>query len=249
MRYFIHLAYKGTAYHGWQIQPNAHSLQACVQDALSKILSTQITVIGAGRTDAGVHAACFYAHFETEVPFVCRDLCYALNRITPKDIAFFSIFPVKYDMHARFSALSRTYTYTITRIKNPFLSDTALLYRQSLDIDAMNRAAACLYTHTDFTSFSKLHTDTKTNNCTIQHAAWVESDSLLVFTIQANRFLRNMVRAIVGTLLEVGKGNISVDDFSTIIENKSRCDAGASIAAHGLSLVAITYPYGFDSQK
>src|SRR5690606_11702762 len=191
MRYFIHLAYKGTAFHGWQMQPNAYSVQACVQDAVSKILSESISIVGAGRTDTGVHASCYYAHFETETSFDSRDFCHALNRITPPDIAFFSVFPVAPEMHARFSASSRTYTYTITRIKNPFVIDTALLYSMPLDVDTMNRAAACLYNYTDFTSFSKLHTDVRTHNCKIMHATWTESDSLLVFTIQADRFLRN----------------------------------------------------------
>lgn len=249
MRYFIHLAYKGTVFHGWQMQPNAYSVQACVQDAVSKILSESISIVGAGRTDTGVHASCYYAHFEIETPFDCRDFCHALNRITPPDIAFFSVFPVASDMHARFSAISRTYTYTITRIKNPFVIDTALLYSMSLDVDAMNRAASCLYNYTDFSSFSKLHTDVRTHNCKIMHAEWHESDSLLVFTIQANRFLRNMVRAIVGTLLDVGRGKITVDDFSRIIENQNRQEAGQSIAAHGLSLVDVSYPQGFNVKQ
>ncbi|MDA3883791.1 MAG: tRNA pseudouridine(38-40) synthase TruA [Bacteroidales bacterium] len=246
MRYFIHLAYKGTAFHGWQKQPNDISVQGIVEDTLSQILCEKINLIGAGRTDAGVHAECFYAHFDTDVSFDLNRLKHSLNTMLPSDIGIYRVFPVCSSMHARFSAVSRTYQYTICRIKNPFLIDTAMVLYADLDIQKMNEAAALLYKYQDFTSFSKLHTDVNNNNCSIYSAEWKKIDSTYVFTISANRFLRNMVRAIAGTLIDVGLHKIDVETVAEIIESQSRQKAGKSVDARGLSLVDIVYPEGFD---
>jgi len=242
-RYFLQCSYNGTNYHGWQIQPNAISVQEVIEDALSKILREKITVVGAGRTDTGVHASFFILHFDVEnkIP-VEFDIVYKLNSFLPSDIAIQKIWPVKSDLHARFSAASRTYKYYISRKKNPFTTETSHKYLKPLDVEKMNSAADVLSEHEDFTSFSRLHTDVKTNNCKIKLAKWSSEDSQLVFTIKADRFLRNMVRAIVGTLLEVGKGKLSIDDFRKIIELKDRGAAGASAPAKGLFLVGIEYP-------
>ncbi len=243
MRYFIYLSYKGTAYHGWQIQPNGISVQEKLQDSLSSILQTKIEVVGAGRTDAGVHACQMVAHADIEHPITnTSDLVYKLNSFLPVDIAIQKIIPVKDDVHARFDAVSRTYEYWITTAKNPFLTDAAMRIYGNIDFEAMNNAAQILFDYTDFTSFSKLHTDVKTNNCRIIRAFWEKrNDNLWIFTIQADRFLRNMVRAIVGTLLEVGRGQLSAEDFRCIIEAKDRRKAGGSVPAHGLYLVKIEY--------
>jgi tRNA pseudouridine38-40 synthase len=202
-----------------------------------------VTVTGAGRTDAGVHSNCFVAHFDFEnLPYDLSDLVYKLNRFLPEDISLFRIWKVSSVAHARFSALSRTYQYYITRVKDPFAVDTAYLYPMFLDVEGMNDAASVLLKHSDFTSFSKLHTDVKTNICQIKSACWEQSGNQLVFTITADRFLRNMVRAIVGTLLEVGKGKLSVQGFEEIILKKDRSAAGTSAPAHGLFLTRISFP-------
>lgn len=242
-RYFARLNYKGTRFHGWQIQPNAISVQEEIEKALSTIMRESISVVGAGRTDTGVHASFYILHFETEKPISNPEkLVYRLNRFLPADIAFEKIWHVDNEMHARFSALSRTYKYYIVQQKNPFRTETSYEYLLPLDIDKMNEAALLLFEYTDFTSFSKLHTDVKTNNCKIYFAEWKQENTKLVFTIKADRFLRNMVRAIVGTLLEVGKGKLSVNDFRTIIEAKNRKYAGTSAPAQGLFLVDVEYP-------
>ena len=196
-------------------------------------------------TDTGVHAKFYIAHFDSEVEYsteMLNDICYKLNGILPDDIAVQEIFPVKEDAHARFSALSRTYEYHILQRKNPFFIDSAYYYHGKLNIDLMNKASRILFDYIDFTSFSKLDTQTKTNNCKIIHAEWNIKNDLLIFTITADRFLRNMVRAIVGTLMDVGKEKISNDDFRKIIESKNRCDAGFSVPACGLFLTDIQYP-------
>ncbi|MCQ2959226.1 MAG: tRNA pseudouridine(38-40) synthase TruA [Bacteroidales bacterium] len=242
MRYFLHLAYNGTNYCGWQIQPHSPSVQETINTVLSKLLGEKIDITGAGRTDSGVHASCYYAHFDSEKNISLKDLKYKLNRMLPNDIVIYSVFPVSDSLHARFSAVSRTYTYTITTIKNPFAIETEYYFPTELNIDSMNKAAEQLIGEQDFTSFSKLHTDVNNNICTVTKAEWVSVDNKLIFTISANRFLRNMVRSIVGTLIDVGKGKTSIEDFSKILASKNRQNAGQSIPACGLSLCNIEYP-------
>jgi tRNA pseudouridine38-40 synthase len=242
-RYFIQLSYKGTNYHGWQIQPNAISVQEVVEKALSTVFRETIDVVGAGRTDTGVHASFFVLHFEVlnELGNL-ENLVYKLNSLLPFDIAMQKIWPVANDRHARFSAISRTYKYYISTKKNPFRTETSFKYLLPLDVEKMNNAARILSEYEDFTSFSRLHSDVKTNNCKVLRAEWEVKNTQLIFTIQADRFLRNMVRAIVGTLLEVGKGKLSLKDFRKIIEAKDRAAAGASAPAKGLFLVDVEYP-------
>jgi tRNA pseudouridine38-40 synthase len=242
-RYFLQLSYKGTNYHGWQIQPNAVSVQEVMEKALSTILREEIAVVGAGRTDTGVHASYFVLHFDSKNMAIAEeDLAFRLNRFLPPDIAVFSIKKAPGDFHARFSAISRTYHYFISTQKNPFQTETSYLYTVLLDVPKMNEAARLLFEYIDFTSFSRLHTDVKTNYCTIYRAEWGREADQLVFTIRADRFLRNMVRAVVGTLLEVGRGKLSVEGFREIIEKKDRGAAGASAPARGLFLSHIEYP-------
>lgn len=244
MRYFIHLAYKGTKYHGWQIQPNAITIQEILQINLSLLLKKETEIIGAGRTDTGVHARFFIAHFDSSIEIDTNKICLALNRIIPNDIAIYSIFNVAEDAHSRFSAISRTYKYYISKIKDPFTLETASYVWGTLDIEMMNKASNVLFEYRDFTSFSKLHTETATNNCIITKAEWsIDENQKLVFTISADRFLRNMVRAIVGTMLEVGRGKISLNDFRLIIESKNRSNAGMSASPEGLFLVDIKYNF------
>ena len=217
-RYFIYLAYDGTAYHGWQIQPNGASVQECLMKALSTLLRREVEVVGAGRTDAGVHASLMVAHFDSEVPLDVTFMADKLNRLLPPDISVYRLRAVRPDAHARFDATARTYKYYVT-------------------------TAQTLFEYTDFTSFSKLHTDVKTNNCKIMHAAWTQVDEVTwVFTIQADRFLRNMVRAVVGTLLEVGRGKLTIEGFRRVIEQKDRCRAGTSVPGNALFLVDVAYP-------
>jgi tRNA pseudouridine38-40 synthase len=252
-RFFIQLCFKGTSFHGWQIQKNAISVQAILNEALSTILHEKVEVTGAGRTDTGVHAKFFIAHFDAEnldkifnEEFTCLDqtskVIIGINSILPADIAVQRIFKVKPDAHSRFNAISRTYEYRIITAKNPFETDFAWFRYGFINLNSMNKAASMLLNYQDFTSFSKLHTDVKTNNCRIFSAHWQDKDGILIFTIKADRFLRNMVRAIVGTLVEVGNNKISPDDFGIIIESMNRSNAGASVPAHGLFLTAIEYP-------
>lgn len=242
-RYFIQLSYNGTNYHGWQVQPNAITVQGELNKALSTILNTPIHVVGCGRTDTGVHASNFYAHFDyqAETAIDVDKLAFRLNRFLPYDIAIQRIFEVPNDAHTRFDAVSRTYHYYITLEKNPFRNNSHWQIPYDLDVEKMNEAAQTLFDYEDFTSFSKLHTDVKTNNCTILFAEWQKNDNELVFMIKANRFLRNMVRAIVGTLVEVGRGKLSIAEFRQIIESKNRCNAGASVPGKGLFLSEIAY--------
>lgn len=242
-RYFLQLSYKGTHYHGWQVQPNAISVQEVMEKALSTLLRETVSVIGAGRTDTGVHASYFILHFDlvNEIP-AGYDVVYKLNSFLPEDIAVQYCWSVKVDAHARFSALSRTYHYFVSRDKNPFSTETCYYHSLPLDVEIMNQAARVLFDYEDFTSFSRLHTDVKTNNCKIMQAEWRTKGDQLIFVIKADRFLRNMVRAIVGTLLEVGKGKLSIEEFRQIIEKKDRGAAGASAPAHGLFLTNIEYP-------
>ncbi len=242
MRYFIELAYKGTNFHGWQIQPDAISVQEIIEKAISTKLQENISIMGAGRTDTGVHASFFVAHFETKKKFDIKQIMYGLNNLVGKDITIYKIYPVDKELHARFDAVSRTYEYKISKIKNPFLRETSAFFNKNLDINLMNEGGQILLDYTDFTSFSKLHTYTKTNNCKITNAYWEEKDELLIFTITADRFLRNMVRAIVGTLLDLGEHKITLDNFKAIIELKDRNKAGKSAPAEGLFLTKIKYP-------
>lgn len=244
MRFFINLSYLGTSFHGWQIQPNAHSVQQELEEALSKLLSEEIKVTGAGRTDTGVHASYYVAHFDSEKveKIKNKDFIYHLNAIVSKEIAISSIREVKSDASARFSAIEREYKYYISLKKNPFKRGQACQVFYPLNVEKMEEAAAKLLNYTDFTSFAKLHTDTLNNNCTVNAAYFEQEGELLVFTIRANRFLRNMVRAIVGTLLDVGKEKITVDDFCRIIELQDRGKAGSSADPSGLFLTNIIYP-------
>lgn len=243
-RYFIFLSFRGTAYNGWQIQPGTHTVQGVLTKALSTVLASQISVTGAGRTDTGVHASFFCAHFDAARNDLDSDgqFLYNLNGLLPDDIAIRRIMKVRPEANARFDALSRTYVYTITKVKDPFMADTAWLLYWQLDVNLMNEAAAIIMKHSDFTSFSRLHGGNKTNICRVTHARWDEEPGRLIFTVTADRFLRNMVRAIVGTLIPVGRGKLQLPDFEAILEGKNRGLAGQSAPAHGLSLTAIEYP-------
>lgn len=243
MRYFIQLSYDGTNYHGWQIQQNAHSVQEEVEKALAVIAREKIEVVGAGRTDTGVHAAFYIAHFDSiQEGLADENMIFKLNCLLPSDIAVQKIYPVSADAHARFDATYREYKYYLSRNKNPFTHAYAEKERRELNMEMMNEAARLLLEVEDFTSFSKLGSDVKTNNCKVTKAFWEERGNQLVFTIRADRFLRNMVRAIVGTLLEVGLEKMTIADFKTVIDKKDRSSAGASVAAKGLFLVDIGYP-------
>ncbi len=242
-RYFIYISYKGTAYHGWQIQPNGISVQEVLEKSLTTILRTETSVTGAGRTDTGVHARLMVAHFEFDSPIVnLESFALKLNSILPYDIAVSKIVEVHTEAHARFSATSRTYEYHIILNKDVFRNEYAMRLFSVPDFKLMNEAAEILKEYTDFTSFSKLHTDVKTNNCKILKAEWTWNENSAIFTIEADRFLRNMVRAITGTLLEVGKGKITLAEFRKVIELKDRCKAGTSLPAKGLFLTNICYP-------
>lgn len=239
-RYFVYLAYNGANYCGWQIQPNGLSVQEVIEKSLSTLLRMPITIVGAGRTDAGVHAREMAAHFEAEVQDVTL-LTNKLNRILPKDIVVYKIVRVKEDAHARFDATSRLYRYYLTTQKDPFMYPYKYKVHGSIDIEMMNKCSRILFEYIDFTSFSKLHTDVKTNDCKIIHAQWEQQGEDYVFTIQANRFLRNMVRAVVGTLLEAGRGKLDEAGMRRVIEAKDRAVAGLSVPAHALFLEEIEY--------
>ncbi|MBR4160851.1 MAG: tRNA pseudouridine(38-40) synthase TruA [Bacteroidaceae bacterium] len=240
-RYFITFSYDGTAYHGWQIQPHSISVQEELQKALSTLLRQSIEVVGAGRTDTGVHARKMVAHFDFG-QLDCDQLVYKLNKMLPKDIAVHKVEQVADDMHARFSAKSRTYHYFLHLSKDPFLRAYSWQMYGNLDFDLMNKAAMVLMEYRDFTSFSKVNTDTKTNDCTITEAHWDRvGDNQWRFTITANRFLRNMVRAIVGTLVEVGRGRMTIEQLRHVIEAKDRCRAGDSVPGNALFLVEVLY--------
>ena len=241
MRFFIELSYKGTIYHGWQEQPNANSVQAEINKALSTILNTHIEVMGAGRTDAGVHAKQMFAHFDSNIHFEFQNLIFKLNSFLPSDISIHDIFKVKENANCRFDALSRTYQYHIIHKKNPF-KKMAYLWNKNLDVEAMNVACQYIIGKQDFTSFSKVNTQNSTNNCDVMFAKWEVIDNELIFTVKADRFLRNMVRAIVGSLLDVGIGKIAAADVAKIIAAKDRCKSGASAPAHALFLIEVNYP-------
>lgn len=242
MRYFLELSYNGKAYHGWQNQPDAISVQEVLEKGLSLLLRQTIEIVGAGRTDSGVHARQMFAHFDFEADLVLNDLQYKLNSYLPNDVTIQDIFKVKPDAHARFDALSRTYLYRISPEKNVFNFNFAYHFKPSLDVDKMNEACKILFNYTDFECFSKVNTDVKTFNCKIMEANWQLEDDELHFTIKADRFLRNMVRAIVGTMINIGTGKISVDDLHHIIKSKNRSEAGYSVPAYALYLTKIEYP-------
>ena len=242
MRYFITFSYDGTAYHGWQIQPHSVTVQEELQKALSTLMRKPMEVVGAGRTDTGVHARKMIAHFDTDTEVDCPQLVYKLNKLLPKDIAVQQVEQVADDMHARFSAKSRTYHYYVHLDKNPFLRSYSWQVYGNPDFELMNRAARVLMEYKDFTSFSKVNTDTKTNDCTITEARWDRvGEDQWRFTVTANRFLRNMVRAIVGTLMEVGRGRMTIEQLRSVIEAKDRCRAGDSVPGNALFLVEVLY--------
>lgn len=254
-RYFIELSYNGTPYHGWQIQPNAISVQECLDKALSVYFRQAVITLGCGRTDTGVHAKQFYAHFDLQqeiteigektalkIPDLLKSVT-GINSLLPYEIAVKRIFEVADTAHARFDATERAYHYHIHFHKNPFKLNRSWLYKGELDMRAMNEAALLLLEHTDFSCFSKSNTQTFTNNCKITEAFFQEKDGGLMFTIRADRFLRNMVRAIVGTLIRVGKKELDIHQFQQIMESKDRSNAGQSVPACGLYLVNVIYPF------
>jgi len=242
MRYFLELAYRGTHYHGWQRQPNGLSVQEVIETALTTVLRQPISIVGSGRTDTGVHAGQQFAHFETDLPLP-KHLLRSLNSLVSNDIAIYDCFPVHADDHARYTATYRYYQYSIIRRKDPFRDGLAYIFTLPLDVERMNQAAELLLNHTDFESFSKVKTDVKTFNCRIDFAYWlVEPNGNLTFHIKADRFLRGMVRAIVGTLLDVGQHRLSLTGFDQIIRNRDRKKAGRAAPADGLSLVEVGYP-------
>ena len=256
MRYFIELSYNGASFHGWQSQPNAQSVQSSIEEALSKIFRQNIHITGAGRTDTGVHARQMFAHFDIDTPVSdVKRFLLSLNSLVGKYISINNVYEVSDSIHARFDATERTYKYFVSYKKNPFLKDYSWLSPTRLDMEAMNKASDILLHTKDFTSFAKLHSDSKTNICDVREAFWCSLDedkealdflgSLdegIIFTISADRFLRNMVRAVVGTLVDVGRHKISIELFKDIINKKNRCAAGISMPAHALFLWKISYP-------
>ncbi|MEI8075665.1 MAG: tRNA pseudouridine(38-40) synthase TruA [Bacteroidota bacterium] len=240
-RYFLELAYKGTAYSGFQIQDTGATIQSALTGALSTIFRTEFQLTGSSRTDAGVHAAQNYFHFDTDFDITDKHI-YNLNAVLPKDIAVKQISRVKPDAHCRFDALSRSYCYSIYRFKDPFLTDTAWLYPFAIDRAVLDQVAAIIMQYTDFTSFSKRNTQVKTFNCSIELSHWIERDGLLLYEVKSNRFLRGMIRGLVATMLKVARGSISVQDFRNIIEAKDCSMADFSAPAHGLCLTKVAFP-------
>lgn len=242
VRYFIHFAYDGTNYHGWQIQLDANSVQEELQKALSVLLRHDVEIVGAGRTDAGVHARQMVAHFEWDGQLDCQQTAYRLGRMLPRDIAIYRMEPVADDMHARFSAVRRTYHYYLHTERDPFCRQYSCELHYDLDFERMNEAGYILCTYEDFGAFCKSHSDVKTTLCRVSEAHWIQVDSThWYFRISANRFLRNMVRAVVGTMIDVGRGRITLDDFRKIVDGKQRTQAGESMPAHALFLEEIEY--------
>jgi len=242
LRYFLELSYDGTPYHGWQRQPNAISVQEVLEEALSTLLRKKTAVVGAGRTDTGVHAKQIFAHFDIDVAINSEEVTYKLNSFLPPSIAVANCHLVSYDAHARFDAIKRSYMYKVSLVKNPFTTLGAYYMKKDLDLKAMNEAARLLLDYTDFKCFSKSKTDVKTYNCDITEAIWKQKGNELIFHISADRFLRNMVRAIVGTLLQVGEHKINNDDLIAILKSQDRSKAGYSVPAHGLYLTSVIYP-------
>jgi len=242
LRYFLELSYNGSVYHGWQNQPKDISVQEVIEKSLSTLLNETVSIVGAGRTDTGVHALKMFAHFDSDATFEINDLVFKLNSFLPNDIAIYQIFKVKDDAHARFNALSRTYLYRIALKKNAFTFNDTFYIRQELAIEKMKAASEILFAYKDFQCFSKSNTDVKTFNCDIMKASWFLEDDELHFEIKADRFLRNMVRAIVGTMVNIGLGKIDIETLHTIIQSKNRSEAGFSVPAHALYLKDIDYP-------
>lgn len=242
MRYFLQLSYNGSAYHGWQNQPKAISVQEVIEKSLSTILNEDVSIVGAGRTDTGVHASKMYAHFDSDITFDIDDLVFKLNSFLPNDITINQIFKVQPNAHARFDALSRTYLYRIALKKNAFTFNNTFYVRQALDITKMKKASNILFKYKDFQCFSKSNTDVKTYHCDIKKVDWFLKEDELHFEIKADRFLRNMVRAIVGTMVEIGLGKIKVETIHDIIQSKNRSNAGFSVPAQALYLTEVDYP-------
>lgn len=242
MRYFLYIKFDGTNFNGWQIQPNGITVQEEIEKALYKIFQEATLIMGAGRTDSGVHASCMVAHFDVKNKIDEQSTLFHLNNILPASIAIYTIRRVAEDFHARFAAISRTYYYNIIFEKDPFKNTFAHRINNQLDVDAMNEAAQLLIGKNDFSCFSKSKTQTFTNDCDITTAVWKRTGNGLQFEISANRFLRNMVRAIVGTLIEVGLGKRKVNSITELIASKNRSMAGTSMPAKGLFLVEIDYP-------
>ncbi len=242
MRFFIDLSYNGKAYHGWQIQPNAISVQEVMETALSTLSGQKVSIVGAGRTDTGVHARQMVAHFDLDNEIDTLQLAYRINAFLPEDISVREIYPVKDEAHARFDAEQREYKYYMHQLKDPFLTDTSYYFKPELNHDLMNEAASHLLNHRNFKCFSRSNTDVKTYNCDVRSASWKKEGIQLVFTISADRFLRNMVRAVVGTLIEIGQGKMSMEEFKTVLKSENRSMAGPSVPAYGLFLTRITYP-------
>ena len=249
MRYFVQFSYQGKSYHGWQKQPNAKTVQEVLENAFSLLLRETVSLTGAGRTDAGVHAMEMFAHFDSDVAFNDHELIHRLNSFLPEDIAIGGIYEVPADAHARFDASERKYEYWIVQNKNPFLVDAAYYVKYPLNLEQMNKAAAILVGYKDFECFSKSNTDVKTYLCDIRKAQWTNEGDKLVFTITADRFLRNMVRAIVGTLISVGLGKSTLSDMESILASKDRGEAGVSVPAKGLYLKTIKYPKNIIGQN
>lgn len=244
MRIFLRLQYDGSQYHGWQVQPNGITVQETIEKSLSMLYRTNIEVIGCGRTDTGVHASDYYLHYDIndEIAIPYKTLIYRLNNILPADIKIIKAYkPVSQSINARFDAISRTYRYIISTEKDPFSRNYAYRYYYPLDIDKMNYAGEIMKEYIDFTSFSKTGTQVATNNCRVQDAHWEADNHFLYFYITADRFLRNMVRAVTGTMLQVGRGKLTLEGFRDVIEKKDRCSAGDSVPAHGLSLIHVEY--------
>jgi tRNA pseudouridine38-40 synthase len=243
LRYFLKIGYRGTKYHGWQIQGEERTVQKAIEDAISLLLRQKTEVIGCGRTDTGVHASTYFLHFDCEEELDAIKFVYKLNGILDFDIAVYELIPVKNTAHARFDAISRTYRYFIHQQKNPFLNDTSKFIAGEIDFALMNKAAEMLPKFTDFQSFAKVSPDVNNYKCTVFNAGWTQLENQWMFEISANRFLRNMVRAIVGTLLEVGTGKLSLNDFDQVVLQKDRSAAGKSVDAKGLFLFKVEYPY------
>ena len=242
MRYFIELQYDGGAYCGWQRQPEQSTVQGVIEDALTKLLRRHTEIVGAGRTDTGVNASFYIAHFDSEEAIDCDRIAYKLNAMLPHDIAIKRIYEVADDLHARFDAIEREYTYLLSPVKSPFRRHSAWICYFQLDVEKMNEAAKILLATEDFTTFAKLNSNNKTNICHVSHAEWVvESDGTLRFTIRADRFLRNMVRAIVGTLVDVGRGRYTVDEFAEIVAARDLSRASGGAPPQGLFLSNVKY--------
>lgn len=249
MRYFLQLAYDGARFHGWQVQPNALTVQQVLDEALSTLLREQVCTIGSGRTDTGVHAAQQFAHFDVSAPLVAEAVLYRLNRLLPPDIAVQAVYAVGDEAHARFDALARTYEYRVSLVKDPFRRAHSSLAWRPPDVGQMNRAAALLPGFEDFTTFSKTKGDTPHYRCRLFEAGWRQQGGLLVFTVRANRFLRGMVRMLVGTLLEVGAGKRTVEEFAAAVQAQDRRLAGGAAEAAGLFLTRVEYPAGYFAEQ